>query len=197
MPLTGAAAARLYDDHVDAVHALIARRVGSDAAPGITQEAFALALRSWDRFDTERGTERFFLYGMATTTLRNHVDAERLHLATLRARASAAGGNVLDPLVSGVRHADVRVVQHEANEDLRDAGAVDDSDFDPDAPDARTMRAVADLDPDDRDVLLLSLWESCPQSAIAEALDMSVGSVRSTLGRVRRELKIAVSRDAS
>ena len=69
MPLTGAAAARLYDDHVDAVHALVARRVGAAAASAVTAEAFELALRSWDRFDTERGTERLFLYGMATRTL--------------------------------------------------------------------------------------------------------------------------------
>lgn len=196
MPLTGAAAARLYDDHVDAVYAMIARRVGTAAAPSITKEAFALALQSWDRFDVERDTERLFLYGAASTTLRQHADDEQRHLTSLRLPNSAPGGDVLDPLVSGVRQAEPRVVEHEANDDLRSdevAAAADD----PDAPDARTMRAVAALDPDDRDILLLSLWESCPQSAIAEALDLSVGSVRSALGRIRRELKIAVNREAT
>ena len=59
------------------------------------------------------------------------------------------------------------------------------------------MLAVADLEPEDRDIVLLSLWESCPQSSIAEALEMSVSSVRSALGRIRRELKIAVTKDAT
>jgi DNA-directed RNA polymerase specialized sigma24 family protein len=58
------------------------------------------------------------------------------------------------------------------------------------------MRAIVNLSPDDRNVVLLSLWESCPQGAIAEALDLSVGAVRSVLGRIRRELKIAVQTDA-
>ena len=199
MPLTGAAAARLYDDHVDAVHALIARRVGPEAAPAITQEAFSLASRTWDRFDTERGTERLFLYGAATTTLRRHANAEHAHLTALRPPTSSGDHDVLDPLVSGVREAEARVVDHEANHDLRGSAADDtvgagDGDV---SPEARTLRAVAELDPDDRDILLLSLWESCPQSAIAEALEMSVGSVRSALGRIRRELKIAVNQDTS
>ena len=200
MPLTGAAAARLYDDHVDAVHAMIARRVGAAAAPAITGEAFELALRTWDRFDTERGTERLFLYGVATRALRNHLDAERDHLRSLRIRSDSMSADVLDPLVSRQPSARARVVEHEANADIRDV---------PDrprprtpsgtrpAPEARLMRAVADLDPEDRDIVLLSLWESCPQSSIAEALELSVGTVRSALGRIRRELKIAVAEDGS
>ncbi len=197
MPLTGAAAARLYDDHVDAVHALISRRVGAGAAPAITGETFELALRTWDRFDTERGTERLFLYGAATKALRNHLDTEREHLRSLRIDAHGYTADVLDPLVSGQPTASARVVEHEANADIRGAAATRPA---PEAgaelpPEALLMQAVADLDADDRDILLLSLWESCPQSSIAEALELSVGTVRSALGRIRRELKIAVSED--
>ena len=199
MPLTGAAAARLYDDHVEAVHALIARRVGAGPAPAITGEAFELALRTWDRFDTERGTERLFLYGAATKALRGHLDTEREHLRSLRIKTDDYTADVLDPLVSGRPTAQARVVEHEANADIRGAAGA------PPAeqagaqvpPEALLMRAVADLDAEDRDILLLSLWESCPQSSIAEALELSVGTVRSALGRIRRELKIAVSEDAS
>ena len=196
VPLTGAAAARLYDDHVDSVHALIARRVGAAAAPAVTAEAFELALRTWDRFDSQRGTERLFLYGVATKTLRRHLDAEREHLRSLRIPADRMGGDLLDPLVSGQPVARARVVEHEANDDLHGRPAVAESSgddiADPNAPEARLMDAVVDLDPDDRDIVLLSLWESCPQSSIAEALELSVGAVRSALGRTRRELKIAV-----
>ena len=173
MPLTGAAAARLYDDHVDAVHALIVRRVGADAATAITGETFEHALKTWERFDGQRGSERLFLFGVATSVLRHHAAVEVEHLTSLRFPVEA-GGDVRDPLVARPEHGDESA--------------------DPDGVDARTMRAVAELPPEDRDILLLSLWESCPQSAIAECLDLPVSAVRSALGRIRRELKIAISK---
>jgi len=199
VPLTGAAAARLYDDHVDAVHALVARRVGAAAAPAITGATFELALRSWDRFDTERGTERLFLYGIATKALREHPETEREYLQSLRFATDALNGDALDPLVSGQRSAPAMVVEHEANDDLRggSAAATDDGRADPNAPGARVMLAVSELEPEDRDIVLLSLWESCPQNSIAEALELSVGTVRSALGRIRRELKVAATKDMS
>lgn len=213
MPLTGAAAARLYDDHVVAVHALIARRVGPAESPAITAEAFELALRTWDQFDSERGTERLFLYGAATTVLREHVDAETRHLRSLRLPGGRSTQPIDDPLFppTSAARPRARVVDHEANIDLHgdlhadlqgdpDGGENDDdrtpvatSRHGDDSLDARVMRAVAELDSDDRDIVLLSIWESCSQSAIAEALAISVGNVRSALGRIRRELKIAVA----
>lgn len=198
MPLTGAAAARLYDDHVDAVHALVTRRVGPDASPDITGEAFEHALRTWERFDSGRGTERLFLFGAATTVIRRHLDAERAHLVTLRMPLGIGGVIVHDPLVAGQRQAPARVVDHAANSDIRaDINSSVDDDADDNSPAAQTMRAIVSLAPDDRDIVLLSLWESCPQGAIAETLGLSVGTVRSALGRIRRELKIAVQADGS
>lgn len=189
MPLTGAAAARLYDDHVDAVHALLTRRVGPEASGDIVGEAFEHALRSWDRFDQERGTERLFLFAAAVAVLRAHGTAEREYLRTLGVRNDLRSGvTVVDPLVSGQRSASPRVVEHAANEDLLGGSEVADE-----APGSPLMIAIADLSPDDRDILLLSLWEACPQAAIAETLDMSVGAVRSALGRIRRELKAATT----
>lgn len=203
MPLTGAAAARLYDDHVDSVYALIARRVGPEAAPAITAATFELTLRTWDRFDSRRGTERLFVFGAATTTLRHHADVERKHLRSLRIPPRENAGDNLDPLVSGPRVSPARVVEHEANIDLRGEltpDATPDATLDAtpehqDAPELLAMKAVADLAPEDRDILLLSLWESCPQSAVAEALDLAVSEVRSALGRIRRELKIQIAKD--
>ena len=196
MPLTGAAAARLYDDHVESVHALIARRVGPEAAPAITAETFELTLRTWDRFDSRRGTERLFLYGAATTTLRRHPDVEREHLRSLRIPTRENGGDILDPLVSGPRTSTARVVEHEANQDLRG----DDNARRGDRA-IRTHPSCARCRPSQNSLpmtatsCLLSLWESCPQSSIAEALDLSVSDVRSALGRIRRELKISIGKD--
>jgi RNA polymerase sigma-70 factor (ECF subfamily) len=190
--LTGAAAARLYDDHVDAVHDLIARRVGPDVAPLVTAEAFEIALRTWDDFDRVRGTERHFVFGTATAALRNYSAQEREHLLGLKA-PSDSGRDINDPLVSsGEEPNRPRVVDHSANRDLHAFDEAARSVADPDGVTERTMEALVDLDPEDRDMLLLSLWESCSQSAIAEVVGLSVGSVRSSLGRIRREMKAAV-----
>ena len=189
MPLTGAAAARLYDDHVDAVHALITRRVGAGASPDVVAETFEHALRSWDRFDDQKGTERLFLFGAAVVVLRRHAQTERSHLRSLRMRLDAGNGSsVADPLVPGRVAQTPRVVRHEANEHLFDRDEPSDA-----QPGSDLMAAVSDLPPDDRDIVLLSLWESCSQAAIAETLDLSVGTVRSALGRIRRDLKATVN----
>ncbi|MGB3734725.1 MAG: sigma-70 family RNA polymerase sigma factor [Ilumatobacter sp.] len=188
MPLTGAAAARLYDDHVDAVHALITRRVGPAASADIVAETFEHALRSWDRFDQDRGTERLFLFGAAVAVLRSHSAAEREFLRTLGVRNDLTSSITVDPLVGRQRTRSPRVVTHAANEDLLGG-----SDPIVAPTGSALMVAIADLSPDDRDIVLLSLWESCPQAAIAETLDLSVGAVRSALGRIRRELKTATT----
>lgn len=191
MPLTGAAAARLYDDHVDAVHALVTRRVGPSAGPGVVGEVFEHAVRSWDRFDEERGSERMFLFGAAIVVLRRHQAVERDHLRSLAIRHDAANAiSIADPLVGGAvpkrsRPESSRVVEDIVDHDEPEAG---------EAPaGSDLMAAIADLAPDDRDIVLLSLWESCSQAAIAEALDLSVGTVRSALGRIRRQLKAATT----
>lgn len=188
--LTGAAAARLYDDHVDAVHAMITRRVGPERSPTITGEAFEHALRSWDRFDVERGTERLFLYGAAAAVLRRHREAESEHLCALPTDPGPTSA-ISDPLIGGSH-------PHPSNTTVVGVGvsAVDaatPSDDDHESPARKMLQAITELAPDDRDIVLLAVWESLPQGAIAEALDMSVGTVRSALGRIRRELKIAAS----
>ncbi|MEP1124090.1 MAG: sigma-70 family RNA polymerase sigma factor [Ilumatobacter sp.] len=193
MPLTGAGAARLYDDHVDAVYALITRRIGSASSPEVVAETFEHALRSWDRFDSQRGTERLFLVGSAVAVLRRHSAAEREHLRSLRLREQTGPVvRMVDPLVPDGAARSPRVVQHEANRDLFATDAQ--ADVRSGSP---LMTAVSELAPDDRDIVLLSLWESCSHAAIAEALDLSVGTVRSALGRIRRELKAAISEPGS
>jgi len=175
----------LYDDHVDAVHAMIARRIGPSAAPAVTGEAFEHALRTWERFDVERGTERLFLYGAASAALRHHAADEAEHIRTLRTDAAPIA-SIDDPLVGVVR------ARRRNTVDADESTPIDATDDD-DSPARRMLRAIADLAPDDRDIVLLSLWESCPQGAIAEALDLPIGTVRSALGRIRRELKIAAA----
>ena len=185
MPLTGPAAARLFDDHVDAVHAMIVRRVGTSDGVRITEEVFEQAASSWDRFDPDEGTERNFLFGVATVVIRRHNDLERSHLLSLRPPLRRSG-SISDPLVS-VHTSDDGASTNGARRDSHDETVDDEV--------AVTMRRVAALDPDDRDILLLSTWEGCQNAAVADALDLSVGAVRSRLGKIRRELKAAVTAD--
>jgi len=176
VPLSGLAAARLYDDHVDAVHAMVARRVGTDHAPNVTAEVFEHALRPWDRFEAANVTERNFLLGAATIVLRRHADRERAQLATLADPTGAVTPMSHDPLV-------VKQTPHqtEHERDERLGG----SSFD------AAVRALIDLDPELRDVLLLSLWERLSTQSIAEAMDLSPNAVRSMLSKSRRALKAA------
>lgn len=159
---------------------MVTRRVGPALGARVTAEVFEQAVKSWDRFDNERGTERLFLLGTATVVLRRHAEEERKHLARLRP-LDRLGGPSRDPLVT-VRGADGEPVTTDAD--------------DPPLPNdeiTHTMKALVELAPDDRDILLLSLWEGCQHAGVAEALDLPVGTVRSSLTRIRRELKKAVA----
>ena len=184
--LTGAAAVRLYDDHVDAVHALLTRRVGPVLSPDLTAETFEYAVRSWERFDRATGKERLFLFGAATTILRRYPAAETANLFGLR-RPVVVSAPVDDPLVSRTRVRAPKVVGEP------DPGVTPPTPTPAATPDdlAQPMQAVVELAADDRDILLLTCWEDCSQAEVAEILAMPVGAVRTSLGRIRRELKLA------
>jgi RNA polymerase sigma-70 factor (ECF subfamily) len=53
----------------------------------------------------------------------------------------------------------------------------------------RLAVGIAGLTPDDRDVLLLTAWGGLDSVEVAQALDIPVGTVRSRLHRVRRQLR--------
>jgi len=176
VPLTGLAAARLYDDHVDGVHAMVARRVGAEHAPNVTAEVFEHALRGWDRYEESGATERNFLLGAATIVLRRHTDRERAYLLSIPDPSLRNTPMSHDPLV-------VEQTPYDADtERERELGG---SSFD------AAMNALVDLDADLRDTLLLSLWERMSTQSIAEALDLSPNTVRSMLSKARRALKAA------
>jgi RNA polymerase sigma-70 factor, ECF subfamily len=54
----------------------------------------------------------------------------------------------------------------------------------------RIAPAIADLSEGDRDVLLLTSWAGLSTVEVADALGIPVGTVRSRLHRVRRQLSI-------
>ena len=164
MPLTGTAAARLFDDHVDAVHTLLARRVGAHRAPDLAGEVFEQAALGWDRFQSSGGTERLYLVGLACGAIDRHPKSERDFLVALR---PPAGGTATgDPLVAdGADGATLPVADETASGWL------------------------LGLSSEGRNVVLLSQWEAMSNGSIAEALGVGTGADRSSLSSARKSDK--------
>lgn len=154
-----------FDAHVDTIHRYVARRAGDDVALDVTAESFRVALEQFDRFDPSRGDERAWLYGIATNQLRRHWRTEQRRLRT-QLRADARATVPGDPLVA----VDDRV---DAERDVE-----------------RVLDAIDRLDPDDRDLLVLTAWEHLSSREIAQALGIPASTIRARLHRIRAQLRI-------
>jgi RNA polymerase sigma-70 factor (ECF subfamily) len=152
----------VYRSEFAAVHRYIRRRVGRAAADDVSAATFAAAYEDWGRFDPARPI-RPWLFGIATNLLRrHHRDEER------KLRAYARTG--VDP-VSSLDESEV-VRRLDANAEQR-ALAV----------------ALADLRPDQRELLLLHAWAELSDEEIAAALSLPRGTVKSRLHRTRERLR--------
>lgn len=159
--------ASLYTLHVDALHAYVARRVGRDLAADVVAEAFRIAIEDLDHYDTARGSQQAWLFGIATNLLRRHWRTEARRLAAM-SRYGTTRVPDGDPLL--------RIdEQTDANADL-----------------GRVLAAMAELDVEDRDLLVLIAWEGCSYRDAAYALGIPLGTIRSRLHRIRRTLRTAI-----
>ena len=154
---------RLYGLYVDDIFQYSARRLGRELALDITAETFRVAYERIPDFVAGAGNERGWLYGIAMNLMRNHWRSERRRLAAL-AREGALISDPVDPLLPVNSRID-------AERRL-----------------ALTLAAVAELEPEDRDLLILFAWERCSYAVIATALGIPVGTVRSRLSRIRKVL---------
>lgn len=146
------------------LHRYLARRLGG-AADELAAETFAVAFRSWDRLDPERPV-RPWLYGIAANLVRHHWRKERRML-----RAYARTG--IDPVFAD------------------DDGAVERADAD--TRSQELAAALAELRPDEREILLLHAWAELTDTEIAAALALPVGTVKSRLSRTREKLRNQLS----
>ena len=153
-----------FDEHVATIHRFAARRIGEHGAWDITGDTFRIALERFDEFDPRRGHERAWLYGIASNLLRRHWRTEERRLRA-RLRSTTSPDVTGDPLVS----VDARIdAEREVN---------------------RVIGAIAGLDPDDRELLILVVWEQLSSSEAARVLGIPAGTVRSRLNRIRTELR--------
>jgi RNA polymerase sigma factor (sigma-70 family) len=158
----------IVDRHFVAIHRYLVRRTGSDRADDLAAQAFAVAFRRRGDFDDAAESARPWLFGIATNVLRNDSRSERRMLAAI-ARLDRGGGDFADEVERSLARADA------ASEVARIAGAIE------------------ALDPDQRDVLLLSAWADLSQGEIAASLGVPVGTVYSRLSRARKTLQHALS----
>ena len=150
------------------VYRFIARRVGTARAEDLAAEVFATAYRRRASYSPGRGSVRSWLYGIATNVVRAHWREEQ-QLLELDARAAP------DPLgdtLATFQFADA------ADEHVIAASL---------AP--RIAGALAALNAEQREVLLLHTWSDLGHDEIAAALGIAEGTSRSRLWRARAALR--------
>lgn len=150
-----------FEAEFASLHRYLARRLGASAADDLAAETFAVAFRSWDRLDRARPV-RPWLYGIAANLVRHHWRKERGML-----RAYARTG--VDPVLADDDSAVERIDAEARHRELADA--------------------LAQLRPDEREILLLHAWADLADSEIAAALGLPVGTVKSRLSRTRERLR--------
>jgi RNA polymerase sigma-70 factor, ECF subfamily len=158
--------ALLFRRHATGIGRYAARRLGPGPAEDIVAETFLVAFRQRDHYDLARCDARPWLYGIAGNLIRRH---HRDEVRQLRALARTG----VDPAVeSFTDRADARLA----------AGAAS----------RAVAAAIADLDPDQRDVLLLITWAGLTYDQAAEALGIPEWTARSRMNRARTRLRAAL-----
>jgi len=158
---------RLFDRHVDAIHGYVRRRVGPQLAEELTAETFARAFARRDSFVALHDSAGPWLYGIATNLLHNAKRAERRQLEAYgkAVSISTSSPNAFD-------QADARV------DALRAA--------------PRLVAALLELEPGDRDALLLFAWQELSYAEVATALGIPTGTVASRINRARRQVRLSL-----
>jgi RNA polymerase sigma factor (sigma-70 family) len=152
----------VFEANFPSIHRFIARRVGAALADDLAAETFAIAFRRRETFVAERGTPRSWLYGIAINLIRNHWRTEQ-HLLYLDARLRVEAEYHEDPTLTDERLSAALAASYIAE-------------------------ALASLNRDQREVILLHAWAELSHDEIAAALDIAPGTVRSRLSRARATL---------
>lgn len=159
--------AELYDRHATAVHRYAAQRLGEHSADDIMSETFLVAFEKRDSYDASVANARPWLLGIATRLMRKHV---RLEAQAWKGMVAALAAQVAPDVIeqAGSRLDAARLTQ-------------------------RLASAFRSLSAIDRDTLLLYAWADLDYAAIAAALEVPVGTVRSRLNRARRLMRDAAA----
>jgi RNA polymerase sigma factor (sigma-70 family) len=152
----------IFDRHAEAMLRYTARRAGREAAESLIGELFRIAFERRKSYDSSYPSARPWLYGIAANLLQKHRGAEARRL-----RATA------------------RLAAERPARDKRRASSAADAQLLLPA----VVEAIEALPQGEREALLLYAWEELPYEAIASALNVPVGTVRSRLNRARARLR--------
>jgi RNA polymerase sigma-70 factor (ECF subfamily) len=162
----------LFDRHFALVHRYLAARVGRAEADDLAAETFTIAFARRGDFRAEAPTARPWLFGIATNLVRNHQRSQaRSRLADAREAAQA---------VAPMEEAELGIARVDATADAR-----------------LVVQALAALDADQRDALLLFAWADLSYEEIARSLSIPIGTVRSRIARGRERLARALERESA
>jgi RNA polymerase sigma-70 factor (ECF subfamily) len=152
-----------FRQHFAPVYGFLSRRVGAALAEDLAAEVFATAYRRRSAYHPDRGSLRSWLYGIATNVIRRHWRAEQ-RLLELDARPESVAD-----IADFSAGAEERVIASTLMPKL--------------------AAALAKLNADQRDVLLLFAWAELSHEEIAAAMGISPGTARSRLSRARAALR--------
>jgi RNA polymerase sigma factor (sigma-70 family) len=156
--------ALLFDRHYDAIWRYLCRRIGPTGADDLAGESFLRAFVKRSGYEPSPLGPRPWLYGIATNLLREQARREDRQM---RAYARAA-----QPLVGMSDHEEV-----EGRLDAESLGPA-------------VLAALARLESQDRDALLLLALTELGYDGIAIATGVPIGTVRSRLNRARRLVRV-------
>jgi RNA polymerase sigma factor (sigma-70 family) len=153
--------AAVFERHFSLVHRFLCVRAGVDPAADLASETFAIAFRRRADYDLERPDARPWLIGIAVNLVRQ---ARRSERRLNRALARLSGERVF--------HEDSPEARHEPHGNVT---ALDE--------------VLAELAPEDRDLLLLFACLEFSYEQIAETMSLPIGTVRSRVHRLRSKLR--------
>jgi RNA polymerase sigma-70 factor (ECF subfamily) len=158
----------IFERHFAAIQRYLARRVGSARADDLASQTFVVAFERRTSFNDDVASGRAWLFGIATNLMRNEARSERRLLAAVARLGADSAGDLQEDVERTLARVDA------SREVDRIAGV------------------LADLDRDQRDVLLLHAWGDLSYEEIARALSIPVGTVRSRLSRARAKFSAAL-----
>jgi RNA polymerase sigma-70 factor (ECF subfamily) len=158
---TDEALRRVFTEQVRAVYAFFGYSVDAATAEDLTSATFERVVRSWQRFDPERGNERTWILAIARNLLTDHFRRQ--------GRAEAVSVDEHPGLLEHLGALDPALERSLSVEELR--------------------RWLAPLGPREREILALRYGADLEGVEIARMLDLTPANVHQILSRSLRRLR--------
>jgi RNA polymerase sigma-70 factor (ECF subfamily) len=151
---------RLFEEHGSRLYSFLAYRTGNRAlAEDLLSETFERVLRSRQRFDPRRGSERRWLYTIALNLLRDHARRASHEDRLLQHVGAGSPLESSDPALSAVEHRD------------------------------ELQRALATLNDDEREALALRFGADLKLHEVAKVLGDGESAIEGRIYRALRKLR--------